>query len=107
MLNITYIEHDGTVHQVEAELGLTLMEGAVNNEVPGIEAQCGGGCSCATCHVYVDPAWEDKLPEQDAMERAMLDMSASGLQGNSRLSCQITLTDELEGLVVQMPEFQG
>ena len=107
MLNITYIEHDGTVHQVEAESGLTLMEGAVNNEVPGIEAQCGGGCSCATCHVYVDSAWEDKLPEQDAMEQAMLDMSASGLQGNSRLSCQITLTDELEGLVVQMPEFQG
>jgi 2Fe-2S ferredoxin len=107
MLNITYIEHDGTVHQVEAESGLTLMEGAVNNEVPGIEAQCGGGCSCATCHVYVDQAWEEKLPEQDAMEKSMLDMSASGLQGNSRLSCQITLTDDLEGLVVQMPEFQG
>ena len=107
MPNITYIEYDGTAHQVEAEAGLTLMEGAINNDVPGIEAQCGGGCSCATCHVYVDPAWEDKLPERDAMEKAMLDMSASGLQENSRLSCQITVTDELEGLVVQMPEFQG
>ena len=107
MPNITYVEYDGTVHQVEADTGLTLMEGAVNNDVPGIEAQCGGGCSCATCHVYVDPAWGDKLPDRDAMEKAMLDMSASGLQENSRLSCQITVTDELEGLVVQMPEFQG
>ena len=107
MLTITYIEHDGTAHQVEADKGLTLMEGAVNNDVPGIEAQCGGGCSCATCHVYVDPGWEDRLPDQDAMEKAMLDMSASGLQGNSRLSCQITLSDELDGLVVQMPAFQG
>jgi len=107
MPSITYIEHDGTVHQVEADTGLTLMEGAVNNDVPGIEAQCGGGCSCATCHVYIDPAWEGKLPEQDAMENAMLSMSASGLQENSRLSCQITVTDQLDGLVVQMPEFQG
>jgi 2Fe-2S ferredoxin len=104
---ITYIEHDGTVHQVEVEAGITLMEGAVNNDVPGIEAQCGGGCSCATCHVYVDPAWENKLPEQDAMERGMLDLSASELADNSRLSCQITLTDGLDGLVVKMPEFQG
>ena len=107
MLTITYIEHNGTAHQVEAETGLTLMEGAVNNDVPGIEAQCGGGCSCATCHVYVDPAWESRLPERDAMEQAMLDMSASGLQENSRLSCQISLSEELDGLVVQMPEFQG
>jgi 2Fe-2S ferredoxin len=107
MPNITYIEHDGTEHLVDVEAGLTLMEGAVNNCVPGIEAQCGGGCSCATCHVYVDPAWQDKLPERDPMERSMLDMAASGLQANSRLSCQITLSEELDGLVVKMPAFQG
>ena len=107
MPTITYIEHDGTAHQVEVEIGLSLMEGAVNNDVPGIEAQCGGGCSCATCHVYVNSTWEDKLPEQDAMERGMLDLAASDLAENSRLSCQISLTDELDGLVVTMPEFQG
>ena len=107
MPSITYIEHDGTTHQVEAQAGLTLMEGAVNNDVPGIEAQCGGGCSCATCHVYVTADWQDMLPDRDPMEQAMLDMSASGLQDNSRLSCQVTVTDELEGLVVQLPEFQG
>lgn len=107
MPQINYIEYDGTVHQVDAETGITLMEGAVNNDVPGIEAQCGGGCSFATCHVYVDKTWEDKIPERDAMEANMLDLSASGLAHNSRLSCQITLTAELDGLVVKMPEFQG
>jgi 2Fe-2S ferredoxin len=83
------------------------MEGAVNNDVPEIEAQCGAGCNCATCHVYIADDWGHKLPEKDPMEQTMLDMNASGLRDNSRLSCQITVTDGLDGLVVRMPEFQG
>ena len=107
MPKITYIEFDGTVHEVDANPGSTLMEGAVDNNVPGIEAQCGGGCSCATCHVYIEPVWQDKLPAMDPMEQGMLELADNDMLVNSRLSCQITITEELDGLAVRMPEYQG
>lgn len=107
MPNITYIEHDGTEHTVEVETGLSVMEGAVNNSIPGIEAECGGACACATCHVYVEAAWTDKLPEKDDMEDDMLECAACEVLDNSRLSCQIEVTAELDGLIVKMPEFQA
>jgi 2Fe-2S ferredoxin len=85
--------------------GFTVMEGAVKNNVPGIDADCGGACACATCHVYVDPAWAEKTGKASAMEESMLDF-AENVTETSRLSCQIKVTDELEGLVVRMPESQ-
>ena len=105
MPKITYIEHNGTAHTVEVDLGLSVMEGAVNNGVPGIDADCGGACACATCHVYVDPAWEAKTGEKNESEAAMISF-ANGVESNSRLSCQITVTAELDGLVVRMPAGQ-
>lgn len=106
MAKITYIEHDGTEHQVEAESGLTVMEGAIRNMVPGIDADCGGACACATCHVYVDAKFADATGERSSMEESMLDF-ASDVRDNSRLSCQIKVTDALDGLVVRLPEQQG
>jgi len=106
MAKITFIEHDGTEHAVDVEAGLTVMEGAVRNLVPGIDADCGGACACATCHVYVDPAWLDRTGERSSMEESMLDF-ASEVQDNSRLSCQIRVTAGLDGLVVRLPEEQG
>lgn len=106
MAKITYIENDGTEHQVEVGNGLTVMEGAIRNMVPGIDADCGGACACATCHVYVDQAFEAKTGERSSMEESMLDF-ASDVQDNSRLSCQIKVTDELDGLIVRLPEQQG
>jgi ferredoxin, 2Fe-2S len=105
MAKITYIEHDGTEHEIEVKTGLTVMEGAVKNNVPGIDADCGGACACATCHVYVDEAWLAKTGERSAMEESMLDF-AEGVADNSRLSCQIKVSDELDGLRVTMPESQ-
>ncbi len=105
MPKITYIEHDGTKHEVEAESGMTVMEAAVKNAVPGIEAECGGACSCATCHVYVNDAWRESTGQPDEMEEDMLDF-AFDVRDSSRLSCQIKVTDELDGLVVQVPEKQ-
>jgi 2Fe-2S ferredoxin len=105
MAKITYIEHDGTEHVVDVKTGLSVMEGAIKNNVPGIDADCGGACACATCHVYVDAGWEDKTGEKSAMEESMLDF-AENVEPNSRLSCQIKVTDDLEGLVVRMPESQ-
>jgi 2Fe-2S ferredoxin len=105
MAKITYIEHDGTEHPVEVKPGLSVMEGAIRNNVPGIDADCGGACACATCHVYVDDAWQDKTGSASAMEESMLDF-AEGVQDNSRLSCQIRVTDALDGLVVRLPENQ-
>ena len=105
MAKITYIEHDGTEHVVDVKNGLTVMEGAVKNNIPGIDADCGGACACATCHVYVDEAWRDKTGSTSAMEDSMLDF-AENVEENSRLSCQIKVTDELDGLVVRMPESQ-
>lgn len=106
MVKVTYIEHDGTTHDVEAAAGLTVMEVAVKNNVPGIDADCGGACACATCHVYVDPAFQAKSGEASAMEESMLDFASERAE-NSRLSCQITLEDSLDGLIVRLPEFQG
>ncbi|MET0295151.1 2Fe-2S iron-sulfur cluster-binding protein [Caulobacter sp. 73W] len=105
MAKITYIEHDGTEHVVDVKPGLTVMEGAVKNNIPGIDADCGGACACATCHVYVKEEWRDKTGTASAMEESMLDF-AENVEANSRLSCQIKVTDELDGLVVSMPENQ-
>jgi len=105
MAKITYIEHSGATHEVDAKAGLTVMEAAVKNNIPGIDADCGGACACATCHVYVDPAWLDKTGKPTAMEESMLDF-AEGVESNSRLSCQIKITDELDGLTVRLPESQ-
>ncbi len=105
MAKVTYVEHDGTEHVVDVKTGLSVMEGAVKNNLPGIDADCGGACACATCHVYVDDAWLEKTGVRSAMEESMLDF-AEGVEANSRLSCQIKVTDALEGLVVRMPESQ-
>ncbi len=105
MAKITYIAHDGSSRTLEVKAGLTVMEGAVKNNVPGIDADCGGACACATCHVYVDEAWMDKVGAASAMEESMLDF-AEGVKPNSRLSCQIKVTDALDGLVVTTPESQ-
>ena len=106
MARITYIEHDGTEHVVEVANGMTVMEGARDNGIPGIDADCGGACACSTCHVYVDPAWLDKLPPRDPMEEDMLDFAYEPDPLTSRLTCQLTVSDELDGLVVTMPEKQ-
>jgi 2Fe-2S ferredoxin len=106
MATITYVTHDGETHKVEAEPGSTVMEAAVRNMVPGIEAECGGACACATCHVYVDDAWREKVGGPSPMEEDMLDF-AYDVAESSRLSCQIKVTDELDGLVVRVPERQG
>ncbi len=105
MAKITYIEHNGTEHVIDVKSGLSVMEGAVKNNVPGIDADCGGACACATCHVYVDEAWLAKTGEKSAMEESMLDF-AENVADNSRLSCQIKVTDDLDGLRVTMPESQ-
>jgi 2Fe-2S ferredoxin len=107
MPRVTYIEFNGTPHEVDVPLGLSVMRGAVDNNVPGIDADCGGECACATCHVYVDAAWLDKtgLPEPGSQEASMLSFAALA-QPNSRLSCQIEVTDALDGLVVRLPEGQ-
>ncbi len=105
MAKITYIEFDGTPHEVEVPNGLSVMEGAVNNNIPGIEAECGGACSCATCHVYVDPAWFEVSGGPEHLEEGMLE-NAMDLEDTSRLSCQIEVSDELDGLVVRLPELQ-
>lgn len=106
MAKITYIEHDGTEHVVEVANGLTVMEGARDNNIPGIEADCGGACACSTCHVYVAEDWVSKLPAKEAMEEDMLDFAYEPNPERSRLTCQLKVTDDLDGLVVQMPEKQ-
>ena len=105
MSRITYIEHDGTEHVVDVKPGLSVMEGAVKNNIPGIDADCGGACACATCHVYVDEAWRSKTGEKSAMEASMPDF-AENVEDSSRLCCQIKVTDALDGLIVRMPESQ-
>jgi len=105
MPKITYIEFNGTEHTVDVAAGLSVMEGAVNNNIPGIDADCGGACACSTCHVYIDPAWVDKLPAREDMEEDMLDFAFEPNE-RSRLTCQVKVTPELDGLVVQMPEKQ-
>ena len=105
MPKIKYIEHTGKEHVVDVPIGWSVMEGAVKNLVPGIDADCGGACACATCHVYVDPAWLAKLTPKQDMEETMLDF-AQDLEPNSRLSCQIKVTPELDGFTVRLPKSQ-
>ena len=105
MPKVTFIEHDGTEHAVEAGEGFSVMEAAVRNGVPGIEADCGGACACATCHVYVDPAWVEATGTPVEMEADMLEFAIEP-QPTSRLSCQIRITDALNGLVVRVPASQ-
>ena len=106
MPKITYIENNGNTHTIEVANGLSVMEGAVQNDIPGIDADCGGACACATCHVYVEEKWFNKLPKQESAERDMLDMAYEPNKF-SRLACQITVTDDLDGLVVNIPEKQA
>jgi 2Fe-2S ferredoxin len=106
MPKITYIDSAGASRTVEAAIGSTVMETAVKNSIPGIEAECGGACACATCHVYVDEAWTDRTGKAQPMEDDMLDF-AFELKPNSRLSCQIKVTAALDGLVVRTPSKQG
>lgn len=106
MAKITYIDHAGTSRTVEAENGSTVMENAIKNGIPGIEAECGGACACATCHVYVDEAWTEIVGPPSPMEEDMLDFGFD-VKSNSRLSCQIKVSDKLDGLVVRTPERQA
>jgi 2Fe-2S ferredoxin len=106
MPKITYIDSSGTSRTVNAEVGATVMETAIRNNIPGIEAECGGACACATCHVYVDQTWREKTGEPSPMEEDMLDFGYD-VRPNSRLSCQIKVSDTLDGLVVTTPEKQA
>lgn len=106
MPKITFRTIGGTEYAVEAELGSTVMEAAIRNLVPGIDAECGGACACATCHVHVDPAWADIVGPAEPMEEDMLDF-AYDVRPTSRLSCQIKVREELDGLIVDVPERQG
>ncbi|MGZ6017319.1 MAG: 2Fe-2S ferredoxin [Phenylobacterium sp.] len=102
---ITYIEHTGVEHRVTLKPGVNLMQGAVANNVPGIDADCGGACACATCHIFIDPDWAGRMGERNATEAAMLDF-AEGVQETSRLACQIRVEEAHDGLVVRLPEAQ-
>ena len=106
MAKITYIDHTGKSKTLDVKNGLTVMEGAVQNNIPGIDADCGGGMACATCHVYVKEEWFDKLPKKEDGEEDMIDM-AHEPNKFSRLSCQLSVSDEIDGLVVQFPEKQA
>lgn len=105
MVKITFIEHNGKEHNVDIAAGHTVMEAAIKHVIPGIDADCGGACACATCHVYVDPAWTEKTGKPNEEEEMMLDF-AEEVKDNSRLSCQITVSDDLDGLIVRIPESQ-
>lgn len=102
MPKIHFIEHGGTEHLVDTESGLSVMESAVRNGIPGIDGDCGGVCACATCHVYIDPAWLGATGERTETETDMLELAAD-VEENSRLACQISMTDDLDGLIVRMP----
>ena len=106
MAKITYVTHNNEIQTVEVQNGLTVMEGAVQNDITGIDADCGGGMACATCHVYVKEDWLDKLPKKEDGEEDMLDMAFEPKQ-NSRLSCQLVVSDDLDGLVVNIPAKQS
>jgi 2Fe-2S ferredoxin len=105
MPKITYVEYTGTEREIELQSGLSVMRGAIDNRIAGIDADCGGECACATCHVYIDPRWLEKVGPQGAQEAALLNF-ATLAQPNSRLSCQIKMNDQLDGLVVSLPEAQ-
>jgi len=106
MPKITYLENNGNSKTIEVSNGLTVMEGAVQNDIQGIDADCGGGMACATCHVYVNEEWFDKLPKKEDGEDDMLDMAFEPKK-NSRLSCQLIVSNELDGLIVSIPSKQG
>lgn len=106
MVKITFIDVDGTARTVDAEIGATVMETAIKNSIPGIEAECGGACACSTCHVYVDEVWTAKTGDPAPMEEDMLDF-AFDVRPTSRLSCQIKVREELDGLIVRTPERQA
>ena len=106
MTTITYVDFEGNETEVKANVGETIMETAINNGVSGIDADCGGACACATCHVFVDESFMDKIPAKEETEEAMLEFT-EGVQENSRLSCQIVISEELDGLRVTTPETQG
>lgn len=105
MPSITLIEHNGARHRIDADVGKSLMQNAIDNAIPGIDADCGGACACGTCHVFVDDSWLQPSGEADAMEEAMLGMRPDRTEV-SRLSCQIEITDDLDGMVVRLPEYQ-
>tara|TARA_B100000965_G_scaffold260244_1_gene219410 strand:+ start:142 stop:462 length:321 start_codon:yes stop_codon:yes gene_type:complete len=105
MPKITYIEHSGKSHTIEVANGLSVMEGAVQNNIPGIDADCGGSMACATCHVYVKEDWFNKLPKKEDGEEDMLDMAFEPKK-NSRLSCQLMVSEQIDGLIVNLPEKQ-
>lgn len=105
MLKIKFVQHGGKAIEINTEEGDSLMQAAVDNEVPGIDADCGGCCSCATCHVYVDKAWIQKVGVVASDEESLLKLVPER-EGNSRLSCQITLTKQLDGLIAHLPEYQ-
>src|ERR1700761_279262 len=105
MARVTYIEFNGREHVVDLQPGLSVMEGAKQNGIPGIDADCGGGCSCGTCHVYIAPAWQERVGPRNPLEEATIEFS-SAVEANSRLGCQVKITAELDGLVVRMPESQ-
>jgi 2Fe-2S ferredoxin len=106
MAKINFIDHSGETRTIDAEVGATVMEVAIRNSIPGIEAECGGACACATCHVYVEESWREKVGAPTPMEEDMLDFGYD-IKPNSRLSCQIKVTDALDGLVVITPERQA
>jgi 2Fe-2S ferredoxin len=106
MVKITFIDSDDTSRTIEAEVGATVMETAIKNGIPGIEAECGGACACATCHVYIDEAWQGKTGQASPMEEDMLDFGFD-VRPSSRLSCQIKVSDDLDGLVVRTPSRQA
>ncbi|MEX0977100.1 MAG: 2Fe-2S iron-sulfur cluster-binding protein [Woeseia sp.] len=106
MPKVTYVTPAGVRHDVDVDNGYTVMEGAINNNIDGIVAECGGACACATCHSYIDEAWLPKLPEMDDMEDSMLD-AAFDRRSNSRLTCQIEMRDDLDGLIVYVAENEG
>lgn len=106
MPKITYIETNGTEHEIELPMGATIMEGAVQNDVKGIVAECGGSCMCATCHVYVDEQFLSLLPEMEEEESEMLQGASAEIKSNSRLGCQVRLSSKLEGIIVRIPEKQ-
>ena len=106
MTKIKYIEHNGNQHEIDVANGLSVMEGAVQNDIPGIDADCGGGMACATCHVYVKEDWFNKIPKKEDGEEDMLDMAFEP-KTNSRLSCQIVVSDEIDGLEVNIPSKQA
>ena len=106
MAKITYKDYQGSSKTIEVKNGLSVMEGAVQNDIPGIDADCGGSMACATCHVYIEEKWLDKLPKAEDAEVDMIDMAYEPKK-NSRLSCQVIVSDELDGLTVNIPSKQG